>query len=69
MKINNEKSKLSKSELNELVGGTVNETSSLPDEVLNKNGGNGCVCTYNNKSGVTNDNPAQTTCKCICDKK
>jgi len=59
--------KLSQKELKELLGGTIyGGTSSQTGDVLNKNGGNDCVCTYKNMSLITNQNPPQTTCRCIC---
>jgi hypothetical protein len=56
--------KLSKEESALIFGGV----QGGGDEVTNKNGGNGCVCYYDDSCGVTNDNAADTTCKCLCSK-
>lgn len=55
--------KLSKKESALIFGGAQGGAGS---ENTNKNGGNGCKCYFNDSCGVTNDNPADTTCSCIC---
>jgi len=58
--------KLTKTELNELVGGVIEDsTISTKGDVENLNQTFGCECTYNNRPGVTNNNTV-SGCSCKC---
>ena len=63
-----ENNKLTKEELNELVGGSVDVDEVVvlnPDDIINKNSYWGCTCTYKNTSAISNENTV-TNCTCQC---
>ena len=57
---------LTKEEINYLLGGNVLELNELvsPD-INNTNSTPTCVCSYMNKSVITNSN-SETGCRCLC---
>ncbi|MDR2408092.1 MAG: hypothetical protein LBE13_08275 [Bacteroidales bacterium] len=56
--------KLTKEELNELIGGQRAEVLQ-PADIINSNSFMGCICYYNNLGVVTNKNSVNA-CYCEC---
>lgn len=60
-----ENSKLTKEELNELIGGEENGVSA-PGDIANTNTVYGCLCKYNNSSSVITNTNKVEQCSCEC---
>jgi natural product precursor len=59
------KNELTKSELNELVGGSY-FSANLKTDITNTNQYWGCKCTYSNGASSINNNNTVSGCACEC---
>lgn len=62
-----EKKELTIEEMDLLIGGVIHASVQLADDVVNLNTIDGCGCSYNNFSTISNTNQI-LGCRCRCTK-